>query len=332
MRDTSPRSRELLVKAARMYFLDSRSQDDIARRARDEPVERLPNDQRRPGARASSRSASSDEGGRGRGPGAGARGMRFGLVHVRVAAFQPRQDATGRRSATWRPSGWTTRCATARSWRCPGDRRCRPWSARSSVEEPPQARGRAAGRGHRPTGGSLAPAHELVRELAARLGATYRYLHGPALLRSATARAALLAEPSSVSGGSGPVGGHRPGRASAPSCRGRRPRCSTAWGWPPPSTRSWLAQNPAGDTCCRFFDSRAGTVTVRWTVGSSPSTLDDLRRIPTVVGVACGTEKRRECARRAAGPSARTVWSPTPGWPARCSTPTPPSRSAPKPS
>ena len=34
-----------------------------------------------------------------------------------------------------------------------------------------------------------------MRELAAGSGA-YRYLHGPALLQSATARAALLAEPS----------------------------------------------------------------------------------------------------------------------------------------
>ena len=38
--------------------------------------------------------------------------------------------------------------------------------------------------------------HPLVRELAVRLGADYRFLHAPAALESAVARDALLAEPS----------------------------------------------------------------------------------------------------------------------------------------
>ena len=42
---------------------------------------------------------------------------------------------------------------------------------------------------------SLVSAEELVRELAGKLGATYRYLHAPGLLRSGTARDSLLAEP-----------------------------------------------------------------------------------------------------------------------------------------
>ena len=42
---------------------------------------------------------------------------------------------------------------------------------------------------------SLVSGEELVRELAGKLGATYRYLHAPGLLRSKTARDSLLAEP-----------------------------------------------------------------------------------------------------------------------------------------
>ena len=42
---------------------------------------------------------------------------------------------------------------------------------------------------------SLTSGEELVRELAGRLGATFRYLHAPGLLRSKTARDSLLAEP-----------------------------------------------------------------------------------------------------------------------------------------
>ena len=55
--------------------------------------------------------------------------------------------------------------------------------------------------------------------------------------------------------------------------------------------RSFLAGGPVGDTCCRFFDA-AGRA-IRGVVHDRVLAveLDDLRRIPTVIGVATGVEK-----------------------------------------
>ena len=116
------------------------------------------------------------------------------LAHVRVAVFRPRQDAlaaTGALAAEWLDH-------TLR------DGQILALSSGSSVEAVVSA---AAADGLRnvevvplvgglATDGSVVASQELVRELAARLGATYRCLHGPALLHSDSAHDALLAEPS----------------------------------------------------------------------------------------------------------------------------------------
>jgi DNA-binding transcriptional regulator LsrR (DeoR family) len=55
--------------------------------------------------------------------------------------------------------------------------------------------------------------------------------------------------------------------------------------------KAFLTQNPVGDTCCRFFDAEGQRIkgVVRDRVLAVE--LDDLRQIPTVVGVATGSEK-----------------------------------------
>ena len=89
--DTTPRSRELLVKAARMYFLDGRSQGDIARvlETSRSNVSRMLSTARALGIveiriqDERGRDADLEE----------ALAERFRLTHVRVAVFRPHQDA-----------------------------------------------------------------------------------------------------------------------------------------------------------------------------------------------------------------------------------------------
>jgi DNA-binding transcriptional regulator LsrR (DeoR family) len=141
------------------------------------------------------------------------------------------------------------------------------------------------------TADSLVAGQELVRELAGRLGATYRYLHAPALLRSETARDALLAEPAVADVlqraqtadiamvGIGTVG------------TGSSREMLDGLGLSASERKAFLAARPVGDTCCRFFDA-AGQA-IRGVVHDRVLAveLDDLRRIPTVIGVATGVEK-----------------------------------------
>jgi DNA-binding transcriptional regulator LsrR (DeoR family) len=138
---------------------------------------------------------------------------------------------------------------------------------------------------------SLVAGQELVRELAGRLGATYRYLHAPALLRSEAARDALLAEPTVADVlerakaadiamvGIGSVG------AGSSSEMLHWLGLSDAERW------AFLANDPIGDTCCRFFDAAGRAVPGVVQDRVLAVDLDDLRRIPTVIGVATGVEK-----------------------------------------
>ncbi|MDT7582103.1 MAG: hypothetical protein QOK35_3367, partial [Pseudonocardiales bacterium] len=214
---------------------------------------------------------------------------RFELAHVRVAAFRPGQDApaaVGLVAAEWLDGTLRDGQILAVSW----GTTLQAVVAAVAVEEPrrleivPLVGGMS-------TGTSLAAAHELVRELAVRLGATYRYLHGPALLRSEAARDALLAEPS--------VGDVLTRARSADIALvgiGSFASSSTAEvidgvGLTPDQYAELVAKNPVGDTCCRFFDAEGRTVSSVIDGRVLAVELDDLRRIPTVVGVACGTEK-----------------------------------------
>ena len=135
------------------------------------------------------------------------------------------------------------------------------------------------------TAESLVAGQELVRELAGRLGATYRYLHAPALMRSELARVSLLAERAIAEVlqraetadlamvGIGTVG------------TGSSNAIIEGLGLSATDRKAFLAARPVGDTCCRFFDAEGkpifGAVHDRvLAIG-----LEHLRRIPTVIGV-----------------------------------------------
>lgn len=135
--------------------------------------------------------------------------------------------------------------------------------------------------------------HELIRDLAARLGGRYSYLHAPALLDSG-ATAADLRDSVTISAQLGRaraadlalvgIGGWGHGFSeqivrSAHLSADERARME--------------ALQPAGDVCGRFFDvdGRALDSPLRDRVLALD--LDELRRIPMVVGMAAGREKGR---------------------------------------
>jgi DNA-binding transcriptional regulator LsrR (DeoR family) len=214
---------------------------------------------------------------------------RFGLAHVRVAAFRPHADAVAAAAilaAEWLDDRLRDGQILGLSW----GRSLQAVVSAVSVDEPRQLEVVPL-MGGLPTASSAVAGQELVRELAGRLGATYRRLEGPALLRSEKARDALLAEPSIAAVlaqarsadialvGVGSVG------------LGSSVQVLEGLALSPAEREAFRAQNPVGDTCCRFFDAEGQPVRGPADDRVLAVELDDLRRIPTVVGVATGCDK-----------------------------------------
>jgi DNA-binding transcriptional regulator LsrR (DeoR family) len=283
----APRDRAALIKAARMYFLDGRSQDDVARAlgTSRSNVSRMLTAARAQGIveirvhDQTSREKDLEQ----------ALQERFELSHVRVAAFRPGVDAlaaAGDLAAQWLDESLRDGHVLGLSWGTSLQAMVESFSVDQprSVEVVPLVGGLS-------TADSLVAGQELVRELAGRLGATYRYLHAPALLRSETARDALLAEPTVADVlqraqtadiamvGIGAVG------------TGSSREMLDGLGLSASERQSFFAEGPVGDTCCRFFDA-AGRA-IRGVVHDRVLAveLDDLRRISTVIGVATGPGK-----------------------------------------
>src|SRR3954465_5383215 len=283
----APRDRSALVKAARMYFLDGRSQDEVARAlgTSRSNVSRMLTAARAQGIveirvhDQTSREKDLEQ----------ALQERFELSHVRVAAFRPGVDAlaaAGDLAAQWLDeslrdghvlglSGGTSLQAMGESFSVDQPR---------SVEVVPLVGGLS-------TADSLVAGQELVRELAGRLGATYRYLHAPALLRSEAARDALLAEPAisdvlqrASSADIAMVGIGSVGTGSSNEI-------VEGLGLSPAERKALLGAGPVGDTCCRFFDADGQPIHGVVHDRVLAIELDQLRRIPTVIGVATGAEK-----------------------------------------
>ncbi|QFU91769.1 sugar-binding transcriptional regulator [Amycolatopsis sp. YIM 10] len=140
---------------------------------------------------------------------------------------------------------------------------------------------------------SVIAGEELVRELAARLGGRFQRLHAPALLTSKGGRDVLLAEPSiraileqarrahvAVVG----IGSFGVGSSAA---------LVKALELTPDEHREFENLGPVGDFCARFFDADGRPVPGPVDDRVLSTTLADLAGIPTVAGVAAGTEKAR---------------------------------------
>lgn len=132
---------------------------------------------------------------------------------------------------------------------------------------------------------------ELVRELALRLNAGYRVLHAPATLESSVARDALLAETSiadaldaatradlAVVGIGTPA--HGSSSAILDSLRLDKSEVDAFW-----------AQQPVGDVAARYYGASGQPIRGAVVDHILAVTLDDLIAIPHVIGVAYGRAK-----------------------------------------
>jgi DNA-binding transcriptional regulator LsrR (DeoR family) len=135
--------------------------------------------------------------------------------------------------------------------------------------------------------------HELIRELAARLGGHYSYLHAPAVLdSSATAAqlrtntniAAQLDRARAADMALVGIGGYGHGFAEQIV---RSAHLSAS------EQRQMEALQPAGDVCARFYDLDGNALDTPLRDRVLALDLDELRRIPLVVGIAAGHEKGR---------------------------------------
>ena len=131
----------------------------------------------------------------------------------------------------------------------------------------------------------------LIHELSERMGARHRYLHAPALFGSAEALAMLLRERTIAAALDAAkradialVGIGTPGIGSSEALL-------TALGLTDQERAAFDAARPVGDVCGRYYDL-AGRA-IGGPVGERvlAVTLDDLRAIPTVAGIAAGREK-----------------------------------------
>lgn len=283
----APRDRVALAKAARMYFLDGRSQDDVARAlgTSRSNVSRMLSAARAQGIveirvhDQTTRAVELEQ------------SLRecFGLAHVRVAAFRPGADVVagaGDLAAQWLGESLRDGLVVGLSWGTSLQGMVEAFAVDQphGVEVVPLVGGLS-------TTESLVACQELVRELAGRLGATYRYLHGPALLRSEAARDALLAEPAiedvlarARAADIAMVGIGTAGRGSST-------QVLDGLGLSPVERAAFLAAGPVGDVCCRFFDAQGDPVRGVAHDRVLGVDLDELRAIPTVIGVATGVDK-----------------------------------------
>ncbi|MGA9747205.1 MAG: sugar-binding domain-containing protein [Nocardioides sp.] len=132
---------------------------------------------------------------------------------------------------------------------------------------------------------------ELVRELAGRLGADYVSLHAPATLASPAARAALVSEKSigetlelAGSADLAFVGIGTPSHGSSAAIL-------TSLQLTPEQEKEFWAAEPVGDLAARYYDAEGREVQGAVSERILAIDLDDLRGIPNVVGVAHGRAK-----------------------------------------
>jgi DNA-binding transcriptional regulator LsrR (DeoR family) len=133
--------------------------------------------------------------------------------------------------------------------------------------------------------------HELVRELAARLGGRYSYLHAPAILESADTVQQLRSLPAIEAELSKArradlalvgIGGYGHGFAA---------QLLESAHLTPEERQAFDASGAAGDILGRFFDTRGELLDTPLRERVLALELDELREVQTVVGVASGEEK-----------------------------------------
>jgi DNA-binding transcriptional regulator LsrR (DeoR family) len=284
-----PRDPSLLARAARLYFVEDRSQDDVAavlgttrsnvsrmlKQARDLGIVEI---------RIVDPARRDHELER-------ALGDRFPLVDARVLEVAPDTDVlpgVGRLAVRWLEETLRDGQVVALSWGQTLEAMVQAVDglSRRDVEVVQLVGGLSSL-------DSAATGQELVRELSDRMGARHRYLHAPALFGSAEALAMLLRERTIAAAldvakraDIAIVGIGTPGIGSSEALL-------TALGLTPEERAAFDAARPVGDVCGRYYDLAGRDVGGAVGERVLAVTLDDLRAIPTVAGVAAGREKAR---------------------------------------
>jgi DNA-binding transcriptional regulator LsrR (DeoR family) len=283
----APRDPALLAKAARLYFLEDRSQDDVAavlgttrsnvsrilKQARDLGIVEI---------------RIVDPAGRDQELELALR-TRFGLTDARVLEATPETDVlagVGRLAVRWLDDTLRDGQVVALSWgqTLQAVVRAVDGLSRRDVEVVQLVGGLSSL-------DSALTGQELVRELSERMGARHRYLHAPALFGSAEALTLLLRErtiagalDAAKAADIAVVGIGAPGIGSSEALL-------DALGLRPAERAEFDASGAVGDVCARFFDLSGREVRSVVAERVLAVTLDDLRAIPVVAGVAAGPEK-----------------------------------------
>jgi DNA-binding transcriptional regulator LsrR (DeoR family) len=283
----TPRDPGLLAKAARLYFIEDRSQDDVAailgttrsnvsrmlKQARDlgiveirivDPAQRDHELER-------------------------ALRSRFRLADARVLQVSLETDVlpgVGRLAVQWLDETLRDGQVVALSWGQTLQAVVRAVDGlfRRDVEVVQLVGGLSAL-------DSAVTGQELVRDLSERIGARHRYLHAPALFSTAEALSVMLHEQAiadaldaAKAADIAVVGIGAPGLGSSGSLL-------DALALRPSERADFDASGAVGDVCARFYDLSGNEVQSAVTRRVLAVTLDDLRAIPTVAGVAAGGEK-----------------------------------------
>lgn len=132
---------------------------------------------------------------------------------------------------------------------------------------------------------------ELVRELAVRLGAQYRFLHAPATVESSTSRDALLGEPSIADALDDAKGADIAFVGIGTPTHGSSSAILETLNLSKLEREGFWDREPVGDVAARYYNAQG--VPVRGDVDDRVLgiTLEDLLEIPNVVGVASGRAK-----------------------------------------
>jgi DNA-binding transcriptional regulator LsrR (DeoR family) len=134
---------------------------------------------------------------------------------------------------------------------------------------------------------------ELVRELAVRLGASYRLLHAPAALGASAVAEALKAEPSIASALADARHADMAFVGIGTPTQGSSAALLSSLNLSPEESEAFWAAGPVGDVAARYFDAAGSPVHGAVEDRIVAVTLEDLARIPNVVGVAHGRAKTR---------------------------------------
>ncbi len=283
-----PRTQSMLVRAATLYYLEGKSQAEVAAAigVSRSNVSRVLSDARRlgiveirindPFGRATELES--------------ALMHKYGLRDCRVAPTtdpESQLSRVGALGAQWLTDHLPSAGGVAISWGA---------SVQAVVEELPEG-------GDHPNvevlplvGGlsivdSARDGNVLVRQLASKLGAGHRRLYAPAVVQSPESRAALLAE-ASISSVLAAARGAQVAIVGLGSVgTGASSAIIDSMHLSPSQYSSFLATGVVGDCCTRFFDAEGEPVDSVVNERVIAIDLADLRNIPTVVAVASGARK-----------------------------------------